>query len=306
MKYGIERTYDRTVAANGPTYYQALLTDPKYPGPYKDRSKNLMGLTAIDTPNATTLVFHLQAPFPDLPYVLAFPSSSPVPPAKDTGTNYQLHPISTGPYMFSSYQLNKQLTLVPNPNWNPATDPIAKQLASKIVVTLNANQADIDNRLMAGDLDMNVQGTGVAAAAQARILGSPTLKANADSAFTGRTWFAYLSTKVAPMNNLHCREAVEYAVNKTDVQTGWGGPVAGGASPAPSCRPPPPATSRSTCTRRCPSRPVTSPRPSSSLRSADSRTASAPTCPTGPTGRRRSPPRPPYRPPWPRRESRRR
>jgi peptide/nickel transport system substrate-binding protein len=229
VKYGIERTYDRTVAANGPTYYQALLTDPKYPGPYKDRSKNLMGLTAIDTPNATTLVFHLQAPFPDLPYVLAFPSSSPVPPAKDTGSNYQLHPISTGPYMFQNYQLNKQLTLVPNPDWNPATDPFGKQLAGKIVVTLNANQADIDNRLIAGDLDMNVQGNGVAAAAQARILGSPTLKANADSAYTGRTWFAYLSTKVAPMNNLHCREAVEYAVNKTDVQTGWGGPVAGGA-----------------------------------------------------------------------------
>jgi len=69
VKYAIERTYDRSVMANGPTYYQALLTDPKYPGPYKDKSAT--GLTAIDTPNATTLVFHLQAPFPDLPYVLA-------------------------------------------------------------------------------------------------------------------------------------------------------------------------------------------------------------------------------------------
>jgi peptide/nickel transport system substrate-binding protein len=86
VKYGIERTYDRTVAANGPTYYQALLTDPKYPGPYKDKSA--AGLTAIDTPNATTLVFHLQSPFPDLPYVLAFPSSAPVLQSADTGTNY--------------------------------------------------------------------------------------------------------------------------------------------------------------------------------------------------------------------------
>src|SRR5579859_1930219 len=97
VKYGIERTYDRSVAANGPTYYQALLTDPKYPGPYKDKSPT--GLTAIDTPNATTLVMHLQAPFPDLPDVLAFPSSAPVPQAKDTGSNYQLHPVSTGPYI---------------------------------------------------------------------------------------------------------------------------------------------------------------------------------------------------------------
>jgi peptide/nickel transport system substrate-binding protein len=31
------------------------------------------------------------------------------------------------------------------------------------------------------------------------------------------------------MTNLHCREAVEYAVNKVNVQTAWGGPVAGGA-----------------------------------------------------------------------------
>ena len=121
VKYGIERTYDRSVAANGPTYYQALLTDPKYPGPYKDKSAT--GLTAIDTPNATTLVFHLQAPFPDLPYVLAFPSSAPVLPSADTGSNYQLHPLSTGPYMFKSYALNKQLILVPNPQWSRGHGP---------------------------------------------------------------------------------------------------------------------------------------------------------------------------------------
>ena len=229
VKYAVERTYDRSVLDNGPSYYQNLLADPKYPGPYKDRAKNLMGLTSVDTPNATTIVFHLLSPFPDLPYVLAFPNTAPVPPAKDTGTNYQLHPMSTGPYKFQSYQLNKQLTLVPNTNWNPATDPVAKQLASKIVINLNQNQADIDNRLLAGDVDVDAQGTGVAAAAQARILSNPTLKANADNPFTGRAWFAYLNTKVAPMNNLHCREAVEYAVNKTDVQTAWGGPITGGA-----------------------------------------------------------------------------
>jgi peptide/nickel transport system substrate-binding protein len=69
----------------------------------------------------------------------------------------------------------------------------------------------------------------VSAAAQARILSNPTLKANADDPLSGRAWFAYLNTKVAPLNNLHCREAIEYAVNKTEVQTAWGGPVAGGS-----------------------------------------------------------------------------
>jgi len=228
VKYAIERTYDRSVLANGPTYYQALLTDPTYPGPYKDRSKNLMGLTAIDTPNATTLVFHLQSPFPDLPYVLAFPNTAPVLPSADTGTNYQLHPLSTGPYMFKSYTLNKQLVMVPNPNWNPATDPNAKQLASQIVVNLNVNQADLDNNLIAGNADIDAYGAGVGPAAQARILSTSSLKADSDNPINGFARFVYINTKVAPLNNLHCREAVEYAANKTTMQTAWGGPVAGG------------------------------------------------------------------------------
>ena len=70
-------------------------------------------------------MFHLAKPFADFNYVAAIPQTAPVPPNKDTGANYQLHPISTGPYMFQSYQLNKQLTLVPNPNWKASTDPNA-------------------------------------------------------------------------------------------------------------------------------------------------------------------------------------
>ena len=234
VKYAIERTYDRSVMANGPTYYQALLTDPKYPGPYKDKSP--AGSTAIDTPNATTIVFHLQSAFPDLPYVLAFPNSAPVLQSADTGSNYQLHPLSTGPYMFKNYTLNKQLTLVPNPQWNPATDPNATQLPSQIIMNLNVNQADIDNRLIHGDIQVDSAGTGLAAAGRAQVLASPTLKANADNPVNGFARFIYLNTKVAPLNNLHCRQAIEYAADKTTMQTAWGGPVAGGRSRARSCR----------------------------------------------------------------------
>jgi ABC-type transport system substrate-binding protein len=227
VKYAIERTYDRSVLANGPTYYQVLLTDPKYPGPYKDKSPT--GLTAIDTPNATTLVFHLVSPFPDLPDVLAFPNTAPVLPSADTGSNYQLHPLSTGPYMFKSYTLNKQLILVPNPNWNPATDPQAKQLASQIIVNMNVSQPDIDNRLLHGDIEVDLAGTGMAAAGRAQVLANPTLKANSDNPVNGFARFIYINTKVAPLNNLHCREAIEYAANKVTMQTAWGGPIAGGA-----------------------------------------------------------------------------
>ena len=228
VKYAVERTYDRSVLANGPSYFPTLLADPTYPGPYKDRSKNLMGLTSVTTPDAYTIQFHLQHPFPDFNYVAAIPQTAPVPPDKDTGSNYQLHPVSTGPYMFQSYQLNKGAVLVDNPNWTQNEDPQAKQLASKVVIDLNVNADDIDNRLLAGDIDIDAAGTGVQAAARAKILSSPSLMKQSDDALSGFLWFAYLNTKVAPMNNVACRQAVEYAANKTDLQTAWGGPYAGG------------------------------------------------------------------------------
>ncbi len=229
VKYAVERTFDRGLYPLGPAYFPSLLggNAASYPGPYKDRSKNLMGLTAVDTPNATTVVFHLAKPFADFDYVAAIPQTAPVPPAKDTGANYQLHPISTGPYKFQSYQLNKQLTLVPNTYWKASTDPQAKQLVSKITMTMNMNANDIDNRLLSGDLDVDAAGTGVQAAARAKILSSNSLKADADDPLAGFTWFAGLNTTLAPLNNLHCREAIEYASSKTNYQDAYGGSIGG-------------------------------------------------------------------------------
>jgi peptide/nickel transport system substrate-binding protein len=231
VKYAIERTFDRGLYPLGPAYFTFLLAPqkPAYPGPYKDRSKNLMGLKAVQTPNATTIVFHLAHPFADFNYVVAIPQTAPVPPNKDTGANYQLHPMSTGPYKFQSYQLNKQLVLVPNPYWKASTDPNAKQLVSKIVMTMNMNANDIDNRLIAGDLNVDAAGTGVQAAARARILSTPSLKASSDDPLAGFTWFAAINTTLAPLNNVHCRMAIEYAASKTGYVDAYGGPVAGGA-----------------------------------------------------------------------------
>jgi peptide/nickel transport system substrate-binding protein len=226
VKYAVERTFDRAVLPNGPSYFASLLAGnaASYKGPFKDKKGNL---TAISTPNSSTIVFKLNQPFADFNYVVAFPQTAPVPQAKDKGANYQLHPLSTGPYKFQSYQLNKQYTLVPNPQWNPSWDPQVKQLASKIIVNLNVNANDIDNRLLAGDIQMDQAGSGVQAAARARILSTSSLKANSDDPVNGFMWFYYINTKVPPLNNIHCRMAIEFAANKTNLQTAYGGPYGG-------------------------------------------------------------------------------
>ena len=95
--------------------FSILLKDPSYPGPYKDQTPGKLGLTSVTTPDPATIVFHLQRPFKKFHYVVALPQTVPVPPTKDTGANYQLHPMSHLPYKFQSYQLDKQFTLVRNP-----------------------------------------------------------------------------------------------------------------------------------------------------------------------------------------------
>jgi peptide/nickel transport system substrate-binding protein len=226
VKYAVERTYDRSVLPNGPSYFPALLADPTYPGPYKDKKGNL---TSVTTPDPYTIQFHLLAPFPDFNYVVAIPQTAPVPPSKDTGANYQLDPVSSGPYEFQSYKLNSQAVLVDNPYWTANEDPQAEQNVSKVVLDLNVAASDLDNRLLAGDVDIDAAGSGVQAEARAKILSSPALMKDSDDALSGFLWFAYLNTKVAPLNNVACREAIEYAVNKTEQQTAYGGPYAGGA-----------------------------------------------------------------------------
>jgi peptide/nickel transport system substrate-binding protein len=228
VKYAIERSYAKDVLPNGPGYYALLLKDPNYPGPYKDKAPDKLGLTSIDTPNSTTIVFHLAKPFASFDYVVALPQSVPVPPDKDKGANYQLHPISTGPYKFQSYQLDKQFTLVKNPHWDPATDPNRKQLANKIVFRLNVNADTIDNNLIHDFADIDMAGTGVQTAARSQILSTPSLRNNADNALSGFLWLTYINSKVKPLDNVHCRRAVQYAADKVAYQTAYGGPVAGG------------------------------------------------------------------------------
>lgn len=228
VKYGVERSLDKNVFPDGPTYFNDLLDLRGYTSPYNDPDPDKLGLKAIETPDDQTVVFHLKQPFAEFDYLAQMPATAPVPRAKDTGSQYKQHVVSTGPYMFQSNQQGKQFTMVRNPNWDPKTDPMRKALPDKIQVDLNVNSDDIDNRLLSGDLDVSVEGTGVGASAQGRILADQGLKANADSAPQARTWMTNINGDVAPLDNIHCRRAVEYAASKAGYQQAYGGPTTGG------------------------------------------------------------------------------
>ncbi|MEV7184052.1 ABC transporter substrate-binding protein [Kitasatospora sp. NPDC093102] len=227
VKYAVERSnFAPDVNSNGPTYFHDLLVDndTPYAGPYKDKAG---GLNSIETPDDTTIVFHLKHPFADFDYLVSAPQTAPVPQAKDTGADYVKHIVSSGSFKFESYEDGKQAVLVPNTNWDASTDPIRKQLPEKIVLKMNIDQATIDKDLLAGNAQVDLVGGGVDPQTQAQILQNPKLKASTDNAYGGRLVYLAINSKVAPFDNIECRKAVQFAIDKVSVQTAEGGPIRG-------------------------------------------------------------------------------
>ncbi|WP_430381380.1 ABC transporter substrate-binding protein [Streptomyces arenae] len=226
VKYAVERSnFARDVLSLGPNYFQQFLVGgDKYKGPYKDKSAK--GLASIETPDDTTIVFHLKTAFQEFDYLVAAPQTAPVPQAKDNGVDYVKNIVSSGSYQFQSYQDGKQAVLVRNKNWDPKTDPLRKQLPDKIIVNLKVNPETVDKDVLAGDA-IDLGGTGVQAATQAQVLTDAGKKANTDNTYGGRLVYMAINTKSKPFDNAACRKAVEYAIDKVSVQTAEGGPIRG-------------------------------------------------------------------------------
>ncbi|MER5659449.1 ABC transporter substrate-binding protein [Streptomyces mirabilis] len=227
VKYGIERVWAQDVLSGGPVYLKDVL-DPKgaYKGPYKDTSKDKLGLKAISTPDDKTIVFHLPAANSDFEEMLALTSASPVRQDMDTKSKYGLHPFSSGPYKFKSYTPNKSIDLVRNTNWKQSSDPIRKALPDEITVNFFTNANDMDQRLINGDYDLDIGQTGMSP--QGRTIALKQHKGNLDNPVSGYVRYAVMPQTVAPFDNEHCRKAVIYGADHKSLQTARGGPVAGG------------------------------------------------------------------------------
>jgi peptide/nickel transport system substrate-binding protein len=229
IKYGIERIFAQDTVPGGPLYLiEALDQGQSYPGPYKDKDPNKLGLKTVETPDDSTIVFHLKSANANFPYLLALPGGTPVPQKRDTGAKYALAPASSGPYKFDSIQPGKGASLSRNTNWDPSTDTVRKALPDKIILTITTNADDMDARLIAGTADLDAGQSGVQTQARTQILTDDKLKATAYNPNNGFIRYAAMSTKVAPFDNIECRKAVVYASDPTTLQTARGGPVAGG------------------------------------------------------------------------------
>ncbi|MGW4953225.1 ABC transporter substrate-binding protein [Streptomyces parvulus] len=227
VKYGIERVWAQDVLSGGPTYLKEVL-DPedKYQGPYKDKSADKLGLKAIETPDDKTIVFKLPQANSDFEEMLALTSASPVRQDKDTKSKYGLKPFSSGPYKFQSYNPGKDLTLVRNTEWKQESDPVRKAYPDKVTIKFFTNANELDQRLIAGDYDVDLAQTGLSP--QGRTTALKQHKGNVDNPVSGYIRYAVFPQSVKPFDNIHCRKAVLYGADHVSLQTARGGPQAGG------------------------------------------------------------------------------
>jgi peptide/nickel transport system substrate-binding protein len=225
IKYGVERLFATDVINGGPSsYFIDSIAHPKsYKGPYKSGDLNTI------TTTKNTITFNLAKPYADFNYLMALPAPAPVPykvegGPKYKGSTYTKHPVASGPYMIQSYTQNKQIIFVRNPNWSQSTDTIRHPLVDKVVLTVDTNPDDLDQKLEAGTGDARAD-LGVSITFQSKILTNPQLKANADDATPPFTRYISVNQSVIP--NVHCRRAIFYAFDKAGALRALGGPTAG-------------------------------------------------------------------------------
>ncbi|MGK5114481.1 ABC transporter substrate-binding protein [Geodermatophilus sp. CPCC 205506] len=231
VKYGIERSFASDVVVGGPTQVVELLDDPgnPYAGPYQDEAPDKLGLAAVETPDDRTITFRLRSPQPDFPYVMALPSSSPVPIENDTAGDYGRDPVSSGPYAISSVDPVTGIVLDRNPQWDGATDDVRTALPDRVIVRTGLTGVERDQALLAGSADVDVSGTGVQAATTARLAegagGEVPVTERVDEVTSGVVRLLALPTNVAPLDNPACRAAVAAAIDRRAVQERLGGAV---------------------------------------------------------------------------------
>lgn len=226
VRNAVERVFAQDVLPGGPTYLVPLLDDPArpFPGPYGDTGP----LRSVRTPDEHTIVFHLNRPFSDFDHLMAQPCAAPVPRRADTGARYGEDPRCSGPYRIGAYRPGKFLHLERNPNWDRDTDPIRPALPDRVELTIGVDVDDLDDRLIAGEFDINLEGRGLQHAAQGRVTADDSLRALTDNPRTSFLHFVSIQPHIPPFDNVHARRAVHYAADKILLQQARGGPVTGG------------------------------------------------------------------------------
>lgn len=247
--YSLGRIDVAEVVAQYGSYYDGTIVGMDGPKPYKGEVEIPKGVKCLDD---KTLEITLTTETPDILYRLAMPAAAPIPHEvadcfnDDKAGAYGPYQVSSGPYMFegldemdisscetieqtapSGFDPNKQMILVRNPNYDPATDDpeVRENNPDRFEFTINTNEKDIFNKIEAGELEDTTENP--LPDVLEKYATDPELEKYLEVAGGDRTWYITMNLTQPPFDDIHVRKAANLVLDKAAIQRVWGGKLAG-------------------------------------------------------------------------------
>ncbi|MFC0625885.1 ABC transporter substrate-binding protein [Kribbella deserti] len=225
IKYNVERGFSPDLSEGSPYPKEMIACQKGYVGPYSPAGNNGgKGCEAITTPDDKTIVFKLQRPVAEFDMVASMKNFSPVPQDKDTKTQYDARPVSTGPYKIQTYTRKKELVLVRNDQWDQKSDTLRNARPDKFVFKFGDDEAVVDQRLIAnGTADASsFSFSGVQPQNLPKTNSANVKDRVIEGADQCRRYIAFNQQKPL-LKNQKLREALYYGLDRVAYQTARGG-----------------------------------------------------------------------------------
>jgi len=237
IEYAFERINTAPLVAQYGQYYFGTIKG------MDGKAKSPAPISGIETPDDSTIIFHLDKPTGDFLYRVSLAATAPVPQevAKcfTKAGDYGRFLISSGPYMLkgsdqlqtsscsamkpiSGFDPSKQITMVRNPNYVQSTDNLRTNNVDGISVTIDTNINDIFNKVQSGSLDASFTNQPPKTILQ-QYLTQPAKKNLIHFDSGDRTWYITMNWTTPPFDDVHVRKAANLIMDKAAMLQAWGG-----------------------------------------------------------------------------------
>ncbi len=164
-------------------------------------------ITKIDTPDPHTVVFHTKKPWAPLPADMALYANSIIPKdyAGKSKKAFAAHPIGSGPFKFKSWTKGSSLKIVKNPDYWQKGTPRLDSVNFTVVPDSNTRST----QLSSGQIQINEYPSNSSIKALEK---QPNLKVSTFQ--SSEVDYLGMNTKRKPLNDIHVRKAIRYAINK--------------------------------------------------------------------------------------------
>ncbi len=215
---------------NAGTWYSAMVGSPAC---LTKPSTCVLTGGVVGDASTSTVTFHLLHPDPEFLDQLAVPFGS-ILPASTPGSDQGTTPVpGTGAYYFASYNPNKALVLKRNPYfhvWSSAAQPqgYPDEIEMTFGLPVESEVTSVEN----GQADWVFDTLPSDRLTELSTKYADQVHVNPLTAI----WYLPMNVNIAPFNNLKARQAVNWAIDKSDAVKFYGGSIL--AQPACTILPP--------------------------------------------------------------------